>query len=213
MSCLRGCAIGCSTLGSPEVSPIPLESLDAALDREGPIVIALSPFDPDLVRTTIRARCPILLVEVATGVLTETLAALRPHVEILIDRLVQIEDLVVGQDLQQVLDVGVYNPRLGSLFELLWTARFERREGRDPTHIVKDLWRLTFDEASPLLRNDAVLFWLSLLRQNDSPAQVILIVTSATGFDPDMQSFVRAAEHWASLGAPLRIVTDTATVS
>jgi hypothetical protein len=146
--------------------------------------------------------------------MVDVVEALRPHIEIFIDSLVRVADLVIGDDLQQVLDLGLYNPRLGVLFETLWAARFEHLEHRDFSAPFLELTKTTFDDPSALIRNDALLFWLTLLRQNDATTtrQVILVIRSPGGLDPAMCAFVRAAEHWISLGSPVRIVTE-ATVS
>lgn len=185
--------------------------LDAVLDGDGAVLITLPTVDETIV-AALRRRQPLLLVESNSGVLADLVRALRPYIEILIDRLIRTPELIVGDDLQQVLDHGLYNPRLGTLFETLWMARFKHIERLDREGTVRELHRTTFEDPSLLSRNDALLFWLTLLPQNDAnPGQVILLVRSP--LDPGMASFIRAAEHWADLGSPVRVVTDLATVS
>lgn len=187
--------------------------LDAALDGDGGVLIILPALDP-MIRAALRRRQPLLLVDLNSGALADLVDALRPHIEIFIDRLIRAPDLSISDDLQQLLDLGLYNPRLGALFEVLWVARFEHLEQYDREGSVRELLKTTFEDPSPLIRIDALLFWLTLVRQNHASAsQVILLLTSPVGFDAGMASFIRAAEHWESLGSPVRVVTDLATVS
>lgn len=196
------------------MATIDQRNLDATLDRDQPVLLQVVTID-EKVRDILRRRRPLLFVETLSGDMTVIVDALRPHVEILIDRLIRAPDLVIGDDLQQVIDLGLYNPKLGLLFETLWLARFEFSEHRDFTTHLVELVRTTFDD-HPLIRNDALLFWLTLLRQNEGTAagQVILMIARpAAGLDAATETFIRAAEHWEPLGSPVRIVTDALTVS
>jgi hypothetical protein len=190
------------------------EDLDATLDSDVPIVLVLENVDNDTT-ARLRRRQPLLLIDLETCDMADLVEALRPHIQTLIDRLIRAPDLHIGDDLQQVLDLGLYNPRLGSLFETLWVARFEHAEQRDRDRSVRDLLRATFEDPSPLVRNDALLFWLTLLRQNvaSTTGQVLLLLTNPAGLDEPLAAFIRSAEHWATLGSPVRVVTDLATVS
>jgi hypothetical protein len=192
---------------------IAADSLDSILDSDAPVLLVLDKVDAEA-RRVLQRRHPILLLESDSGAFANLVNGLRPHVEALIERLVRAHELHMGDDLQEVVDLGLYNPRLGVLFETLWLARFEHTENRDFAPHVRELLRLTFADPSPLIRNDALLFWLTLLHQNDgtsSHREILLVLTSPAGFDTAMRQFIQAAEHWADLGSPVRFVTDLET--
>lgn len=195
--------------------PLTFTDLRTVLDRNTPVLIPLVSFDAAQIRSTCQDPRSLLFVEISATTMADVYEALRPDVERLIERLVQASQLIIEDDFQELLDLGLYNARLGSLFEALWTARFECREQRDHTPAVAGLCRSTFEDPSPFIKTDALLFWLTLMRQNDSVStrHVILALRCAEGFDQDMWTFIRAAEHWESLGSPLRIVTDIKSIS
>lgn len=177
--------------------------LDAILDAEAPVRVTLPKIDSE-VRERLRRRPALLFVESSACDAAGITQALQPYIEEAVALLVRTRELVIGDDLQQVLDDGLYNPRLGALFETLWVARFEHAEHRDNEASVRELLQATFTDPSPLLRNDVILFWLTLLAQNEAPpSQVLLLLTCPT---PD-PAFIRAAEHWAGLGSPVRVIT------
>lgn len=184
------------------------QDLDTVLDNDGPTHIALSRLEDDT-GTVLRRRQPLLLVESNSGAFTALIDALRPHVGIFIDRLLRAPDLIIGDELQQVVDFGLYNPQLSMIFETLWIARFEHAEQRDPAATLHTLLRMTFDEPSLFVRTDALLFWLTLFHQNEvnTHGQVILFLTHPAGLDTDIMTFIRTAETWSAFGSPVRIVT------
>lgn len=180
--------------------------LDFALGPEGPVLVTLSTIN-DEARDALRYRHSLFLIESSSCTAAGITEDLQPYIEAAIIRLIQAADLSIGDDLQQVLDDGLYNPRLGALFEILWIARFEQAEHRDNDASVRELLRATFEDPSPLTRNDAILFWLTLLGQNEAPGIPIILVLTCVSPDPSVPAFIRSAEQWAGLGSPLRIVT------
>jgi hypothetical protein len=154
----------------------------------------------------IRHEDPVLAVETAEP---DFLLGFRSYVEGIIDRLTRIDSLVVSDELQQMLDQSVYSPHLTLLFELLWTARFDRAEGRDVASIFARILHDTFDVESILQRCDALLFWLTLFRQNyEGVKLIVLTLVDPVGSDA-LAQFLRAVGHWAPFGCPLKVIVQT----
>lgn len=188
------------------------EDLDAKLDSsEHRALFPMARVD-STVRAILHRRRPLLLVESDSPRMTDVVIALRPHVQIFIDRLIRASNLHIDDALQQVLDLGLYNAQLNSLFETLWLARFEFRERRETDDRIRELLDATFVESTPLIRDDALLFWLTLLRQNEESGHVYLLLTGPS-VDEDLVEFIHAAEHWMELGSPVRIIADQAAVN
>jgi stress-induced morphogen len=147
---------------------------------------------------------PLLTVEVPSGMFDQAARGLRPLVETLIDRLIRLEDLTISDELQDLLDRGLYNPRLSDLFEKLWSARFQHVEKLDAHTTLNELLRETFEDGVLALRCDALLFWLTLMGQNYAvaPGQLNLIIRGRG--DEDLVLFLLMAETWHARGCPLR---------
>jgi hypothetical protein len=141
-----------------------------------------------------------------SGTFADVLDDLHPLVVSVIEQLIRIDELSTGDELQHVLDQGLYNPHLSATFETLWTARFEHHEGRDILPWKERLLHETFEAESSILRMDALLLWLTLAGQNDLDESVHSLVIKAT-LDSDLAFFMRAADHWRSLGSPLENVS------
>lgn len=149
-----------------------------------------------------------ILTLTTLGTFTDVLDGLRPLVEGQLDQLIRIVDLSVGDELQQLLDQGLYNPLLSTAFEMLWTARFECREGRDIFPWRDRLLRATFEAGAVALCSDAVLLWLTLSAQNDLAESAPSLVVRGP-LDPDLAYFLKIAEQWRSLGSPLVISVES----
>lgn len=184
------------------------------LGRDEPFLLTLSSLEPLEVRPLVHDTTTHLLLDLHSLHLNDVFEALKSYVQDVITRLIQIPDFTVGEELQRVLDQNLYSPILSTLFETLWTARFEHREGHDVEPFLSALLRLTFETPSIPTRCDAFVFWFTLLHQNYPVdyRQALLILTSHQGFDPDLWTFLKIAEYWKTLGSPLRVVTNVTSL-
>lgn len=183
----------------------PSQLVNDWLDREnGPPSFAVQGLDLPGARQLLQERDPLFMVEVPSGSFEEATRGLRPITQSLIDRLIRIDELVISDNLHDVLDRGLYNPRLSDLFEKLWFARFQHVEMQNPQQQLGELMKETFEEGTPALRSDAVLFWLTLMGQNYRlyPGQLTMIVQER--LDADLVQFLLMSETWHAQGCPLR---------
>jgi hypothetical protein len=145
-----------------------------------------------------------------------------PHnLQVLITRLVEKAEFIVGEELQQVLDLGLYNAALNVLFSDLWEARFGYTEGGGAEKaVIDDLIQKSFPlvEGSTLaslplswVQHDIALFWMTLAKQNGILDRVVAFVPIDTTDDRDslhhLHQFILSTERWAALGSPLRFLT------
>jgi hypothetical protein len=157
-------------------------------------------------RQVLNPKNALLTVEVTTGSLADVMAPFRSFVVALIERFIRMRDLVIGDDLQNVVDQGLYSPQLSGLFEKLWSARFEHEENRDTEALVNELVHATFEDLTPPACNDAFLFWLSLMGQNYVVDRGKLNLIIHGSMEPDLSFFIVMAEIWQPLGSPLQIL-------
>ena len=171
-----------------------------------PATLTLDGLSLASVRQTLHERRALLTIEVTTGRLTDVMASFRSFIVTLIDRFVRIRDLVIGDDLQNVVDQGLYSPQLSGLFEKLWTARFEHEENRDASTLISELVRVTFEGGTPPSCNDALFFWLSLMGKNYAVARDKINLIVQGDIEPDLSFFILMAEIWQPFGSPLRVL-------
>lgn len=136
---------------------------------------------------------------------------------VIVTRLVQKADLLVGDELHHVLDLGLYDATLNALFTALWDARFEHREGNSATGAIEALVQKSFPMPEPAtlsnlpwVTQDVALFWLTLAKQNGIIDRVVVWVTLDVAGDSasllHLHQLILSAERWASLGSPLRLL-------
>lgn len=132
--------------------------------------------------------------------------------QMLVTPLVRKRELVVGEDLQHVIDRGLYNTALEATFSRLWDARFEHAEGRDAADAIETLVACCYPMADKTtwVQHDMALFWLTLAAQNELIDQAVAWVPldskgNAEGWE-ELYQLVLSAERWAALGSPLRIL-------
>jgi hypothetical protein len=185
----------------------PSERVDDWLDREGSHpAFELKELSLEDARRVFQRRDPLLTVEAPSGAFAEVTRGLRPFIQTRIDDLIRIEELAISNNLQDVLDQGLYNPHLSNLFENLWSARFQYAERQDTQAVVEALIKATFEERSVALRCDSLLFWLTLMSQNYpvSSGQLNLIIQGPE--DDELTLFLLMSEAWSTQGCPLKIL-------
>lgn len=132
--------------------------------------------------------------------------------QVLIARLVRKRELLVGEDLQQVLDRGLYNTALEATFSGLWDARFEYTETQDASQAIERLVAGCYPmtDSTAWVRHDMALFWLTLAAQNDlldqAVAWVPLDVSGSVERWDQIYQLLLSAERWAPLGSTLRFL-------
>jgi len=143
-------------------------------------------------------------VAVTSGKFSHVLRVLLPYIEMSINSLIRIKYLTVGDALQSVVDQGLYNPRLSALFDRLWNARLEHAEERPVDAFMDSLLETTLEE-SETLRNDALLFWLTLLSQNYPLDFDVFILLLQPPLEPALQTFVDATRQWQLFESPVEV--------
>ena len=185
----------------------PREVVRRWLDREETkSVLAVTDLSFDEAKQLLRERDPLLTVEAPSGSFDEVCRGFRPFMETLIDRLTRIEHLTVDDELQSLLDHGLYNPHLGLIFERLWSARFAYGEGGGLEPALTLLLKTTFEEEGPALQSDALLFWLALFGQNYAVLPGMLNLVTREPVDKDLRLFLMMADVWQAKGSPLRVL-------
>src|SRR5687767_14826266 len=86
----------------------------------------------------------VLVIALASVDSIVTLWQWSPMFEQLIRRLVQKDELIVGEELQHVLDLGLYSSTLNVLFSDLWDARFAHVEGSGAEPAIDSLLHRSF---------------------------------------------------------------------
>jgi len=130
----------------------------------------------------------------------------------LVTRLVRARDLVVGEELQQVIDRGLYNTTLETTFSGLWDARFDHAETQDAADAIELLVSSSYPmtDGATWVKHDMALFWLTLASQNGvidrAVAWLPLDAPECTDGLDNLYQFILSAERWAALGSPLRFL-------
>ncbi len=131
---------------------------------------------------------------------------------VLISSLVRERELVVGEDLQQVIDRGLYNTALETTFSGLWDARFEYVETQDASDATERLVAGCYPmaDSTAWVRHDVALLWLTLAAQNELIDHAVAWVPldanrNAEGWG-QLYQLLLSVERWAALGSPLRLL-------